>query len=112
MNTGDNNASYTNAEYSAAIEEYLSDKYAMSFKVDSLGGTYGTADDATVKAWCYSLSGDYADVRFMAEINKKDFGSIKDNYLHIVSADMISKQLCNDYNNVEAYSVVESSAYS
>lgn len=112
MNTSNSNASYTNADYSAAIEKYLSGKYSAEFKVDGLGGTYGTADNTTVKAWCHSVTGDYADIGFMAEISKEDLGVVKDKYLHIVSADMISRQLCNNRDDVAAYSVVESGAYS
>ncbi len=112
MNTSNNSENYTNAEYSAAIEKYLFNKYSMSFKVDSLGGTYGTADNTTVKAWCYCVTGDYADIKFMAEIKKDDLDAVKDNFLHVVSADMISNQLCNGREDAVACSVVESSMYS
>ncbi|MBR4057308.1 MAG: hypothetical protein IKK00_04135 [Oscillospiraceae bacterium] len=112
MDTGKEKNGYSNADYSAAIEGYLSDKYSLSFKVDSLGGVYGTSDNSTVKAWCHSVDGSYANIRFMAEVNKENLRIVKDNYLHIVSAGMISDKLCNNHDGVAAYSIVESSTYS
>lgn len=112
MNTFKEQIGYSNAEYINAIEKYLSDKYSLSFKVESLGGEYGTADNTTVKAWCYCTNDDYANIKFMAEIDKENLSAIKDNYLHVVSAGEISKKLVTNSDNTVAYSVLESSTYS
>ena len=111
MNTIKEQVGHSNAEYIEAIEKYLAQKYSLSFMVESLGGEYGTADNTTVKAWCYSVDGEYANIKFMSEVDKVDLSVIKDQYLHIVSAAEISRRLCAAYGNGVAYSVLESSTY-
>ena len=103
---------HSNAEYIESIEKYLKEKYSLSFKVDSLGGTYGTGDNTTVKAWCYCIEGENAGIRFIAEIDKIDLSVVKDKYLDVVAAKMISKNIDNMCDSVEAHTFIECSNYS
>lgn len=113
MNFLDNQLGYSDVEYISAIEEALKSKYDLSFKVESLGGAYGTGDNTTIKAWCCCKEGEYAELKFMAEIDKEDLSIVKDEYLNIVAADMISKEILTQSGmEAKVYSVIETSVYS
>lgn len=86
----------TNQEYTSKVIEALNKKYNLSFTVDSLGGTIGTYDDTTIKAWCYCTEGELKNIKFMAEIGKEDF-VVNDNYLNLEVAKKISEELKTEY---------------
>lgn len=113
MNFLDNQLGYSDVEYISAIEEALKSKYDLSFKVESLGGAYGTGDNTTIKAWCYCREGEYANLKFMAEVDKADLNIVKDEYLNIVAANMVSKEILKKSGmKAKVYSVIETSVYS
>lgn len=95
MNNNEKN-SIQYRDYAKKIEQKLSVKYGCSFTVDSIGGTLGTHDDSTIKALCYSNDGDFAGAKFMAEIGIDDL-IVKDSYLNLKAASMISGQLMELY---------------
>lgn len=104
---------YSENEYARAIEIALTEKYELPFEVESVGGAYGTHDDATIKAWCYSTEGELATRRFMAEVKKTDLTEVKDNYLHLAAAAKIAEQLETVVGNGSlSYAIVESGKYS
>lgn len=76
----------TNKNAASKIVEELNKRYNKSFVVDSIGNSWGTADNTTIKAWCYEENN--KDEMFKAAI-KKDFSEVTDEY----QALMIEKKL-------------------
>lgn len=104
---------HSNNEYGEAIEQALKAKYSLSFKVESLGGAYGTYNNTTIKAWCYCEEGNHSNIRFMAEVKKDDLNDVKDSYLNIVAADIVSEEILSlSKKNAKAHSVIETGTYS
>ncbi len=103
---------HEHTDYIEALEAYLREKYAMDFAVDSLGGAYGTHDDTTLKAWCYCTEGEYANIKFYAEIGKEDLTQVKDRFLSVIAAGKVSQALTDGYGRAStAVTVIESGAY-
>lgn len=105
------NLGHDSEEYISAIEKALKYKYSLDFSVESIGGTYGTYDNDTVKAWCYCNEGECANIRFYAEIDKADLEKVKDSYLSVVAASVISNEFAAK-NDARAVTVIESGSYS
>lgn len=71
------------------IVEELNNRYDKSFVVDSMGGSWGTSDDTTIKAWTYEDG--HRDEMFKAAI-KKDFSEVKDEYqIHLIKEQLQPK---------------------
>lgn len=84
-----NQFGHTNEEYIRVIKKTLSEKYNQNFSVESLGGSYGTEDDATIKAWCFCTEGAYKNIKFLTKIGKENL-LVSDKYLSLKAADLLS----------------------
>ncbi len=68
----------------------LEDRYEEEFVIDSMGNSWGTFDDSTIKAWVYPK--DNEDHIFKAQI-KKDFSRVDDQYMNLTMANKVTDAL-------------------
>lgn len=84
---------YKPKDYCKAIVDCLNQKYKpITFEVIAFGGLFGTHNDETGKAWCTAQSGEFAGVKFYAEINLKSF-EVMDEYVNFLAAKDFSNKV-------------------
>jgi len=77
-------------DWPETAEKLLQEKYGESFKVVSIGNSYGTGTDLTFTVYCHPVKDE--TVLFEAEIYKSGQG-IEDDYLTSLMSVMIEKEL-------------------
>lgn len=76
------------------ILETLEERYDEEFVVDSIGNSWGTADDTTIKAYVYPVN--KKDKMFKVAI-KKDYSHVMDMYLPILMSEKLTTYINMNY---------------
>lgn len=82
---------------SQIILQTLEERYDEEFIIDSMGGSWGTSDDSTLKAYVYPVNN--KQKRFQVQI-KKDFSEVTDTYMNFLLAEKLENELYTTFNEI------------
>lgn len=83
---------------SKIILETLEERYGEEFVIEKMGGSWGTSDDSTIKAYVYPVSDETK--RFQAQIKKKRLSKVTDEYMPFIVAEKLETKLSDVFKDL------------